>query len=145
MPEGERATRTPNTIYNLSSVLFHALEGCASYEQYIEDATRAGDYELAGFFSRVRSADRVRADMARILLAERIPTGAARAGEVSTGASPRRPSMRRMEEQTPAFRQKGADQNRQQEGDSRLLERFIDTVVGQEEPRREGSPREREK
>jgi hypothetical protein len=27
---GERATGTPNTIYDLSSVLYHALEGGAS-------------------------------------------------------------------------------------------------------------------
>ena len=37
---GERATGTPNTIYDLSSVLFHALEGGASYDTYIEDAER---------------------------------------------------------------------------------------------------------
>ncbi|MBV9453289.1 MAG: hypothetical protein JOZ19_04100 [Rubrobacter sp.] len=143
MAEGEKATRTPNTIYNLSSVLFHALEGGASYDQYIEGATRDGDYELAGFFSRVRSADRVRANMARILLAERTPTGAARVGRVSTGASSKRPPRRRMEEHTPALRQEGTGQNPQQEDNSGLLERFIDAVVGKEEPRSEESPRER--
>ena len=37
---GERATGTPNTIYDLSIVLFHALEGGASYDTYIEDAER---------------------------------------------------------------------------------------------------------
>ena len=40
MAEGERATGTANTIYDLSSVLFHALEGAASYDQYIRDAGR---------------------------------------------------------------------------------------------------------
>jgi hypothetical protein len=43
MAKGERATGTPNTIYDLSSVLFHALEGGASYDTYIEDAEREGD------------------------------------------------------------------------------------------------------
>jgi hypothetical protein len=38
MAEGERATRAPNTIYDLSSVLFHALECGASYDTYIEYA-----------------------------------------------------------------------------------------------------------
>ena len=38
----ERATGTPNTIYDLSSVLFHALEGGASYDTYVEDAEREG-------------------------------------------------------------------------------------------------------
>src|SRR5215216_4106107 len=46
---GERATGTANTIYDLSSVLFHALEGGASYDTYIDDAEREGDEELAEF------------------------------------------------------------------------------------------------
>jgi hypothetical protein len=71
MTEGERATGTPNTIYDLSSVLFHALEGGASYDTYIEDAERAGDQELADFFRRVRDEDGMRADEAQRLLAER--------------------------------------------------------------------------
>jgi hypothetical protein len=70
----ERATGTPNTIYDLSSVLFHALEGGASYDTYIEDAEREGDGELADFFRRVRDEDSERADEARRLLAERSPT-----------------------------------------------------------------------
>jgi len=76
MPEGsdERATGTPNAIYNLSSVLFHALKGGASYDQYIEDAEREGNHELADFFRRVRDEDSMRADEARLLLAERTPT-----------------------------------------------------------------------
>ncbi len=70
---GERATGTPNTIYNLSSVLFHALQGGASYDTYIEDAEREGDEELTEFFRRVREEDRDRAAEARLLLAERTP------------------------------------------------------------------------
>ena len=71
---GERATGTPNTIYDLSSVLFHALEGGASYDTYIEDAEREGDEELVDFFTRVRDEDSMRADEAQRLLAERSPT-----------------------------------------------------------------------
>jgi hypothetical protein len=71
---GERATGTPNTIYDLSSVLFHALEGGASYDTYIEDAEREGDQELADFFRRVRDEDSMRADEAQRLLAERSST-----------------------------------------------------------------------
>jgi hypothetical protein len=51
---GERVTDTWNTIYDLSSVLFHALAGGASYDTYIEDDEREGDQELADFFRRVR-------------------------------------------------------------------------------------------
>jgi hypothetical protein len=82
---GERATGTPNTIYDLSSVLFHALEGGASYDTYIEDAEREGDQELADFFRRVRDEDSMRADEAQRLLAERTPT-AERTGGATTGA-----------------------------------------------------------
>ena len=91
---GERATGTPNTIYDLSSVLFHALEGGASYDQYIHDAEEARDQELADFFRRVRDEDSMRADEAQLLLAERTPTGtrtegAATAAEgVAAGAPP---------------------------------------------------------
>src|SRR5919205_1513959 len=73
---GERATGTPNEIYDLSSVLFHALEGGASYDQYIHDAEEAGDQELVEFFRRVRDEDSMRADEAQRLLAERTPVGA---------------------------------------------------------------------
>ena len=76
MAEGERATGTPNTIYDLYSILFHALEGGALYDTYIEDAEREGDQELADFFRRVRDEDSMRADEAQQLLAERTPTGA---------------------------------------------------------------------
>ncbi len=71
---GERATGTPNTIYNLSSVLFHALEGGANYDQYIRDAEEAGDRELAEFFRQARDEDSGRADEAQRLLAERTST-----------------------------------------------------------------------
>jgi len=83
---GERATGTPNTIYDLSSVLFHALQGGASYDTYIEDAEREGDEELAEFFRRVRDEDSMRADEAQSLLAERSPTTSATGG-VGGGAS----------------------------------------------------------
>ena len=86
MAEGERATGTPNTIYDLSSVLFHALEGGASYDQYIRDAEEAGDEELVDFFTRVRDEDSMRADEAQRLLAERTPT-AERTGGMTTGAT----------------------------------------------------------
>src|SRR5215212_11020833 len=80
---GERATGTPNTIYDLSSVLFHALEGGASYDTYIEDAEREGDQELADFFIQVRDEDAMRADEAQRLLSERM-TSTGRGGAADT-------------------------------------------------------------
>jgi hypothetical protein len=84
---GERATGTPTTIYNLSSVLFHALQGGASYDTYIEDAEQEGDEELTEFFRRLREEDRDRAAEARMLLAERTFT-ASRTEGATTGVSP---------------------------------------------------------
>src|SRR5215216_6444472 len=84
---GERATGTPNTIYDLSSVLFHALEGGASYDTYIGDAEREGDQELAAFFRRVRDEDSARADDARLLLAWRTPTAAQTEGTAFDAAA----------------------------------------------------------
>jgi hypothetical protein len=111
---GERATGTPNTIYDLSSVLFHALEGGASYDTYIEDAEREGDEELAEFFRRVRDEDSMRADEAQMLIAARshgttgmvdepvggatapsegLAAGAPRREETATGRVDGRPDM----------------------------------------------------
>jgi hypothetical protein len=92
---GERATGTPNTIYDLASVLYHTLEAGASYDQYLRDAEEAGDQELVEFFRVLRDEDRRRSDYAQELLAQRTPT-AARMGdtatsreEVAPGVSPR--------------------------------------------------------
>ena len=84
---GERATGTPNTIYDLSSVLFHALEGGASYDTYIEDAEREGDQELAEFFRRVRDEDSMRADEAQMLIAARSLTTTGTVDEPVGGAA----------------------------------------------------------
>ena len=75
----ERATGTPNTIYDLASVLYHTLQAGASYEQYIRDAEEAGDRELIEFFRVLRDEDSRRADYAQELIALRTPAAAARA------------------------------------------------------------------
>jgi hypothetical protein len=70
----ERATGTPNTIYDLASVLYHTLDAGASYERYIRDAEDAGDQELVEFFRVLRDEDSRRADYTQELLALRTPT-----------------------------------------------------------------------
>jgi hypothetical protein len=42
---GERVARTPSTIYDLSSMLFHTSEAGTSYDQYIRDTKEVGDQE----------------------------------------------------------------------------------------------------
>jgi hypothetical protein len=69
----ERATGTPNTIYDLASVLYHTLQAGASYDQYIRDAEEAGDQELVEFYRELRDADSRRADYAQELIALRTP------------------------------------------------------------------------
>lgn len=72
-------TGTPNEQYDLVSVLYHALEGAATYEVYIQDAEEAGDDELVDFFSQLQEEDYQRAERAKQLLATRItqqPVGA---------------------------------------------------------------------
>jgi hypothetical protein len=169
---GERATGTPNTIYNLSSVLFHALEGGASYDTYIEDAEREGDQELADFFRMVRDEDSARADEAQVLLAERTPaaertggitTGGAMAGREPSGAPsmPEEGPLRREERdplgredplpreqraslgrEDPLPREEGSRETGREE-DKGLLDRAKEALTGEEREGREEPPTRR--
>lgn len=50
-----------DAYYNLTSVIFHALQGGHTYQQYIDDAQREGHEQLADFFRHVQEEDRNRA------------------------------------------------------------------------------------
>lgn len=63
---------TEDQVYGLVSVLYHALQGAETTEQYIDDAERAGDEELVKFFEQCREQDNERASRAKALLAARI-------------------------------------------------------------------------
>jgi hypothetical protein len=76
MTDGERVTGTPDEQYDLVSVLYHALQGGETSEQYIKDARGAGDEELATFFEQVQAEDRNRAQNAKHLLAARLQLAA---------------------------------------------------------------------
>ena len=65
-------TGTQDTTYNLLSVVYHALQGAETYEQYINDAEQQGDTELAQFFRDVRDENTTRADRGKQLLATRL-------------------------------------------------------------------------
>jgi rubrerythrin len=71
MAGGESATGISNARYNLVSVLYHALEGGATYDKYIEDAENEGDQELVDFFRQVQQEDTQRAQQAKSLLDQR--------------------------------------------------------------------------
>jgi rubrerythrin len=68
---GESATGISNARYNLVSVLYHALEGGATYDKYVQDAEQEGDQELADFFRQVQQEDANRAQQAKSLLDQR--------------------------------------------------------------------------
>ena len=153
---GERATGTPNTIYDLSSVLFYSLEGGASYDQYIQDAEEAGDEELVDFFTRVRDEDSMRADEAQRLLAERTPTAIAQ----TEGAASRRPTEGVTAEPPPVAEPTAGAPHIEEipptrageapptteeppprtEEDRGLLDRAREALTGEEEPRRREEP-----
>jgi hypothetical protein len=76
MDDVERATGTPNDSYDLVSVLYHALQGGETSQQYIDDARQAGDEELVAFFAQVQAEERSRAGNAKRLLMDRLQLAA---------------------------------------------------------------------
>jgi rubrerythrin len=64
------STGTRDETFNLISVLYHALQGAETYQQYIQDAEQRGDQELVQFFRDVREEEKRRADRAKQLLAK---------------------------------------------------------------------------
>ena len=66
--EGEQQTGISNTVYNLTSVFYHAAQGGTVYAKYIEDAERQGDQELVDFFRQVQEEDARRAQRAKELI-----------------------------------------------------------------------------
>jgi hypothetical protein len=72
LPTAQAPTETEDHEYALVSVLYHALQGVQASEQYIADAERAGDEELAQFFLESRDEQSVRANRAKALLSSRM-------------------------------------------------------------------------
>lgn len=68
-------TGTRDVTYNLVSILYHALQGAETYDQYIRDAEQGGDQDLAQFFRDVKQQNKQRADRTKQLLARRLNQG----------------------------------------------------------------------
>jgi hypothetical protein len=66
------AKPTADPVYGLVSVLYHALQGAETYQQYAADARRDSDDELEQFFMTCRGEEHSRAQQAKQLLAERL-------------------------------------------------------------------------
>ncbi|MBW3630310.1 MAG: hypothetical protein KY464_13560, partial [Gemmatimonadetes bacterium] len=65
MSDSTGNTGTGDLTYNLVSILFHALQGAETYDQYIRDAEQEGDRNLAEFFRSVKQENSARADRAK--------------------------------------------------------------------------------
>lgn len=59
-------------IYGVVSVIYHALQGAQTYEQYIADARSAGDGELERFFETCCAEEIERARRGKSILLERL-------------------------------------------------------------------------
>ena len=70
MSNGTGNTGTQDVTYNLVSILYHALQGAETYDQYIQDAQ--DDQELAQFFREVKQENKQRADRAKQILHRRL-------------------------------------------------------------------------
>ena len=68
-------TGTTDVTYNLVSILYHALQGAETYDQYISDAEQRNDKDLAQFFRDTKEENQRRADRAKQLLAQRLAKG----------------------------------------------------------------------
>jgi rubrerythrin len=69
------STGTTDVTYNLVSILYYALQGAETYDQYISDAEQGGDKDLAQFFRDTKEENQRRADRAKQLLAQRLVKG----------------------------------------------------------------------
>ena len=65
-------TGTTDVTYNLVSILYYALQGAETYDQYISDAEQENDKDLAQFFRDTKEENQRRADRAKQLLARQL-------------------------------------------------------------------------
>ena len=71
MSTGQQTTGISDSVYDLTSVFYHAAQGGQVYDKYIEDAEKEGDHELVEFFREARDQDAERAQKAKSLLGRR--------------------------------------------------------------------------
>ncbi|MEV0675107.1 hypothetical protein AB0I60_01150 [Actinosynnema sp. NPDC050436] len=70
--ETGQATGTQDKDYNIIWFVEACLSNALRLENYISDAERAGDAELADFFRRAQGESRKGAEQGKALLAERL-------------------------------------------------------------------------
>ncbi|MDP2605062.1 MAG: hypothetical protein Q8S00_21150 [Deltaproteobacteria bacterium] len=70
--ESADKTGTSDVTFDLVSILYHALQGAETYDQYIKDAEQGGDSDLAQFFQDTKEENSRRAERAKQLLAKHL-------------------------------------------------------------------------
>ena len=55
MGRGSGQGGTSDPTYDLISVMYHALQGCETYERYAQDAEQGGQQDLAQYTSKARA------------------------------------------------------------------------------------------
>ncbi len=61
-------TGASDEIYNVVSVLYHALQGAETYDKYVQDARAHGHEGLVEFFESAKREDAARARRAQEIL-----------------------------------------------------------------------------
>lgn len=100
---GAQQSGTDNSLYDLVSVLYHALQGDVTNQKYIQDAHQEGDTDLVQFFQEMARQDRQRADRAKQLLNRRMGGQSASSQSSGQGYSTRiadQTSLSQMSDQT---------------------------------------------
>jgi rubrerythrin len=75
-----QSTGARDVEYNLISIAYHALQGADTMDQYVSDAERSGDQELAKFFRETQQQNRQLAQRARELLRRQVNQGGGQGG-----------------------------------------------------------------
>ena len=71
----EHRTGVRDEMYDVVSVLYHALQGGETCMQYLQDAQEAGDQQLVQFFQEVQECHRHLATRAKEILAQCLDHG----------------------------------------------------------------------
>jgi len=83
----EHTTGVQDAMYNVVSVLYHALQGGETSMRYLHDAQESGDQGLVQFFQEVQECQHHLAMRAKEVLAQHLERDNAHASHRNMGAS----------------------------------------------------------
>lgn len=86
-------TGVKDEVYNVVSVLYHALQGGETSMQYLQDAQGTGDQKLVQFFHEVQECHQHLATRAKDILAQYLEHGNGHESRRDMGASTQRQGM----------------------------------------------------